>query len=102
MDNILIILYLVFIEGILSLDNALALAAIVHKADLRLTDQKHALQWGIVGAYGFRILVILIGVKIMMFSVPLCDCVRVFPVRLVAGLYLVWLAITELRPKYDA
>lgn len=100
MDNVLIVLYLVFIEGILSLDNALALAAIVHKNLSDPREQKIALRWGIFGAYTFRILTILVGVKIMMYSFPLHG-VTIFPTRLVAGLYLVWLSISELRPKNE-
>ncbi len=100
MDSFLIIAYLVFIEGILSLDNALALAAIVHKANLSPREQKIALRWGIFGAYAFRILVILIGVKIMMANFTMSGF-TIFPTRFIAGAYLLWLAYSELRPKNE-
>lgn len=100
MDSVPLILYLVFIEGILSLDNALALAAIVHKGLKDPREQKIALRWGIFGAYAFRILAIMIGVEIMTASYPLHGY-SVFPTRLIAGLYLVGLAFSELRPKTE-
>lgn len=86
MSNILTIIYLVVIEGLLSFDNALALAALVKKRLSDPEDQKHALRWGILGAYIFRIGVIFAGVWLMS---------HVW-VKLVAGGYLVILAVTEL------
>ncbi|CAM2800027.1 DUF475 domain-containing protein [Rariglobus hedericola] len=51
-DAIPIILSLILIEGLLSVDNALAIAAMANHLP---EDQKRkALRWGIIGAYGFR------------------------------------------------
>jgi predicted tellurium resistance membrane protein TerC len=97
MESFFLILYLVFIEGILSLDNALALAAIVNRELKDPREQKIALRFGIIGAYAFRILVILIGVEILHYSFSY-EQITLFPIRLIAGLYLLWLAFSELRP----
>lgn len=107
-NSILIVLYLVFLEGLLSFDNALALAALVHKRLPNLMDQRHALLWGMWGAYVFRIGMILLGLKVMDFYFE-CEWfmvkdrhwgrMNIYPVRLVAALYLIWLAISELVPE---
>ncbi|RYD31413.1 MAG: hypothetical protein EOP86_17950, partial [Verrucomicrobiaceae bacterium] len=47
-----VILSLVIIEGLLSVDNALAIAALA--GHLPEAEQQKALRYGIVGAYGFR------------------------------------------------
>lgn len=47
-----IVLSLVLIEGLLSVDNALAIAAMA--SHLPEKQQKQALRWGIIGAYLFR------------------------------------------------
>jgi YkoY family integral membrane protein len=46
------ILSLIMIEGLLSVDNAMAIAALA--SDLPAHQQKKALRYGIIGAYGFR------------------------------------------------
>ncbi len=89
LQDLAIVLQLVILEGLLSFDNALALAALVEKRLPNPTDRKHALTWGIWGAYAFRTLVIFIGVWLM--ANPW--------VRVAAGLYLVWIAIDELFLK---
>lgn len=109
-SHLLIVLYLVFLEGLLSFDNALALAALVSKRLTDPKDQRHALLWGMWGAYIFRIGMILLGLRVMDYCVA-CDwgflrerhwgTFNVYPVRLVAALYLIWLAITELWPEKD-
>lgn len=48
----MIILGLILIEGLLSVDNALGIAAMA--AHLPKHQQKPALRWGLVGAYAFR------------------------------------------------
>ncbi len=52
MQDLLTVLFLVFMEGILSFDNALALAAMVK--NLPPVQQKKALTYGIAGAFAFR------------------------------------------------
>jgi tellurite resistance protein TerC len=47
-----VIVSLIIIEGLLSVDNALAIAAMARH--LPEHQQKLALRWGIIGAYGFR------------------------------------------------
>ena len=81
-----LILQLVILEGLLSFDNALALAALVRTRLKSPEDQKRALTWGIWGAYVFRIGIVFIGVWLMKYEW----------VKLLAGVYLVWLAISQL------
>jgi YkoY family integral membrane protein len=52
MNNFITVLFLVFLEGILSFDNALALAAMVRY--MPAEQQKKALTYGIFGAFAFR------------------------------------------------
>lgn len=51
-DAFPVILSLVIIEGLLSVDNALAIAAMANH--LPEPQKRQALRWGIIGAYGFR------------------------------------------------
>jgi YkoY family integral membrane protein len=71
---------LVFLEAILSADNAVALAALVKH--LPPIEQKQALRWGMWGAYGLRIILILSSTWLM----------RILPIRLAGAAYLLWLA----------
>ena len=84
--DVIIVLQLIIIEGLLSFDNALALAAMVKTKLTDPQDQKRALVWGIWGSYIFRTAMVLVGVWI----------IQVQWVKLVAGLYLVWMATSEL------
>lgn len=86
--NVLAIFFLVLIEGLLSFDNSIALAALVKKRLKNPKDQKKALLYGIWGAYFFRILVVFCGVWLMSF----------WYIKLLAGLYLVQLSVRELWP----
>lgn len=52
LEAIPIILSLIMIEGLLSVDNALAIAAMANH--LPEEQKKKALRWGIIGAYAFR------------------------------------------------
>jgi YkoY family integral membrane protein len=88
--NLLAILFLVLIEGLLSFDNAIALAALVKSRLKDPHDQKKALTYGIWGAYFFRIIVVFCGVWLMKF----------WQVKLGAGAYLIWLGVSELWPKH--
>jgi YkoY family integral membrane protein len=71
---------LVILEGLLSADNALVLAILV--LGLPRHQQKKALRYGILGAFGFRILATLLAVYL----------IRVAWVKLLGGLYLMYLA----------
>lgn len=83
------VLQLAILEGLLSFDNALALAALVSARLAHPEDRRHALLWGIWGAYVIRVGIVFIGVWLMEHEW----------IKLLAGLYLVWLAINELLLK---
>ncbi len=71
---------LVVLEGLLSADNALVLAILV--LGLPREQQQQALRYGIIGAFVFRILAVLLAVHLLAVSW----------VKLVGGLYLLYLA----------
>ncbi len=58
LNDLLLILFLVFLEGILSIDNALVLALLAKK--LPKEKRKKALTYGLLGAIGFRLLALLL------------------------------------------
>lgn len=90
-QDFLIVIQLVILEGLLSFDNALALAALV---ETRLSDpiaRRRALTWGIWGAYLFRTIVIFVGAWLM----------REPWAKALAGSYLLWLAFSELCLKKE-
>jgi YkoY family integral membrane protein len=71
---------LVILEGLLSADNALVLAILV--LALPRAQQERALRYGIIGAFVFRVIAVLLAAYLM----------RVAWVKLAGGLYLGWLA----------
>ena len=71
---------LVVLEGLLSADNALVLAILV--LGLPRDQQQKALRYGIVGAFAFRTLAVLLAVQLL--SVPW--------VKLIGGVYLLYLS----------
>ncbi|WZO97734.1 hypothetical protein EP7_004780 [Isosphaeraceae bacterium EP7] len=78
------VLFLVILEGLLSADNALVLAVMVRH--LPKEGQKHALRYGIIGAFAFRAIAVL-------FAASLLDY---WFLKLFGGLYLLYLAIGHL------
>jgi YkoY family integral membrane protein len=80
---------LVLLEGLLSADNALVLAILV--LSLPRHQQRRALRYGMVGAFGFRALAVLLAAYLM----------RVAWVKLVGGLYLAYLAWEHFAKKGD-
>jgi YkoY family integral membrane protein len=76
---------LVALEGLLSADNALVMAIMV----LGLPKLQHgpALRYGLIGGFGFRIIATLLASSL----------IRVSWVRLLGGLYLLYLAYTHFR-----
>lgn len=80
------ILYLALLECLLSVDNAIALAALVHGRLSDPKDRDHALKWGIVGAYLIRFTVIWAGLWLL--AHPW--------VKAMAGGYLIYMAAKEL------
>jgi YkoY family integral membrane protein len=79
-SDLLTIALLVVLEGLLSVDNALVLALLV--MGLPKAQQKQALRYGIAGAFLFRVLATLFAAYML----------RVGWIKLVGGLYLLYLA----------
>ena len=80
---------LVLLEGLLSADNALVLAILV--LGLPKRDQRKALRYGIVGAFFFRIVAILLAVHL----------IQVAFVKLVGAGYLLWLSYSHFFGRSD-
>src|SRR4249919_1234479 len=78
------ILTLVFLEGLLSADNALVLAVMVRH--LPREEQKRALRYGIWGAFGFRLVAVLLSAVLLKFWL----------FKVVGGAYLLYLALDHL------
>ncbi len=81
--DIVTILLLVVLEGLLSADNALVLAILV--LGLPRHQQRKALRYGIVGAFGFRFLATLLAVQLIAFGW----------VKLLGAGYLMYLSINH-------
>jgi YkoY family integral membrane protein len=77
------VLVLVFLEGLLSADNALVLAVMVRH--LPKPQQRRALRYGIWGAFGFRLIAVLLSSVLM----------RFWMFKVVGGLYLIYLALSH-------
>jgi YkoY family integral membrane protein len=75
---------LVLLEGLLSADNALVLAVMVRH--LPREQQKRALRYGIIGAFGFRLIAVLFASTLL----------RYWIFKVVGGIYLLYLAISHL------
>jgi len=80
----LAILTLVFLEGLLSADNALVLAVMVRH--LPREQQKRALRYGIFGAFGFRLIAVVFASTLLEY----------WAFKVVGGLYLLYLAVSHL------
>jgi YkoY family integral membrane protein len=74
------VLWLVFLEGLLSADNALVLAMMVRP--LPRDQQKRALRYGMVGAFTFRVIAVALAKYLL----------RFWFLEVAGGLYLVYLA----------
>ena len=79
--DLLVILVLIVLEGLLSCDNAVVLALLVK--DLPPEQRGKALRYGIIGAYVFRILALLVASIIM----------GVWWLKVLGGVYLVYLCV---------
>lgn len=92
-DDLAAIGFLVFLEGILSIDNALVLALIVNT--LPHHQQKRALTYGLVGAVAFRLIAIGMATYLMQWTW----------VKFVGGGYLLYLSLhywwTSRREKQE-
>jgi YkoY family integral membrane protein len=77
---------LVALEGLLSADNAMVLAVLV--LGLPKTEQRKALRYGILGAFAFRVLAILLAAYLIQIRI----------VMVIGAGYLLWLAFNHFRP----
>jgi YkoY family integral membrane protein len=77
------IVTLIFLEGLLSADNALVLAVMVRH--LPREQQKRALKYGIFGAFGFRLIAVLFASVLLNYWI----------IKVIGGLYLLYLAISH-------
>jgi YkoY family integral membrane protein len=85
--DLLVVAVLVVLEGLLSCDNAVVLALLVK--DLPPELRGKALRYGIIGAYVFRIIALLLATMIL----------TVWWLKVAGGLYLAWLAANYLRKR---
>jgi len=83
------IVALVFLEGLLSADNALVLAVMVRH--LPKDEQKRALRYGIFGAFLFRLIAVLLSTALL----------RFWHFKVAGGLYLLYLAISHFTASED-
>jgi len=83
----IVILNLIIIESLLSVDNAAVLATMV--MDLPKQQRKKALKYGIIGAYVFRGICLLLAAYI----------IKIAWLKALGGLYLFWLAFNYFRTK---
>jgi YkoY family integral membrane protein len=88
--DFLTIALLVLLEGLLSADNAMVLAVLV--LGLPKDQQRKALRYGILGAFAFRILAILLAVYL----------IQVRVVMLIGAAYLFWLPYQHFVGHGDA
>lgn len=80
LSGILIISWLILMEGLLSLDNALVLATLVSTSGLDSKKQKQVLLYGLLGAYFFRILAVLGAVFLL----------QIWWLKVLGGAYLIF------------
>ena len=78
------------LEGLLSADNAMVLAVLV--LGLPKREQRQALQYGIIGAFAFRIVAILLAVYLIQLQF----------VMLIGAAYLLWLPFNHFSGQEDA
>ena len=89
-SDFLTIALLIALEGLLSADNAMVLAVLV--LGLPKREQRKALRYGIVGAFAFRVLAILLAVYL----------IRIRVVMLIGAAYLLWLPYHHFSGSEDA
>lgn len=84
---LLIVLNLIVIESLLSVDNAAVLATMV--MDLPKDQRNKALKYGIIGAYVFRGICLILAAWLT----------KIWWLKILGGLYLMWLGINYFRTK---
>ncbi|HZG01557.1 MAG TPA: DUF475 domain-containing protein [Chitinophagales bacterium] len=87
--DLLIVFNLIILEALLSVDNAAVLATMVK--DLPGKQKQRALRYGLWGAYFFRGLCLLIATWL----------IQILWLKIVGGLYLLWLAIGHFSKKIE-
>ncbi|MBX7151267.1 hypothetical protein K1X84_06465 [bacterium] len=87
-SDLVTIALLVLLEGLLSADNAIVLAVLV--MPLPPDQQKKALKYGIIGAFVFRVIAVLLAVYLLHFPI----------VKIIGGAYLVYLAADHFLRKH--
>jgi YkoY family integral membrane protein len=88
--DLVTIALLVALEGLLSADNAMVLAVLV--LGLPKREQKQALRYGIIGAFVFRVIAILLAAYL----------IRINFVMLIGAIYLLWLPYHHFSGHADA
>ncbi len=83
-QDLLLVLLLVFFEGVLSIDNAIVLGLLAKR--LPKSQQKRALTYGLIGAFVFRTLAILTASFLLEWRI----------VKLLGGGYLLYIAVKHL------
>jgi len=89
-SDLLTVGLLVALEGLLSADNAMVLAVLV--LGLPKDEQRKALRYGIVGAFAFRVLAILLAAYLIEIRI----------VMLIGAVYLLWLPYHHFTGHADA
>ena len=89
-QSVIIVFNLILIESLLSVDNAAVLATMV--MDLKKEERVKALQYGIIGAYVFR------GICLLLAS----WLVKIWWLKPLGGLYLLYLAYDFFKSKQTA
>ena len=87
-SDLLVVAVLIVLEGLLSCDNAVVLALLVKH--LPPEQRGHALRYGIIGAYVFRIIALLLATWIM----------SKWYLKVAGGAYLVWMAVSHFHQHY--
>ena len=87
LQDLLLVAFLVFLEGILSIDNAVVLAIMVKH--LPSTHQRKALTYGLVGAVFFRLATLAAATKLMQWTW----------VQFLGGGYLIFVAVKHLLQR---
>jgi YkoY family integral membrane protein len=83
------IVTLVFLEGLLSGDNALVLAVMVRH--LPREQQRRALRYGIWGAFGFRFIAVMLSASLMHY----------WSFKVIGGAYLLYLAVSHFLSREE-
>src|SRR4051812_41462587 len=79
--DLVVIVFLMLLEGVLSIDNALVLGLLARRVPIRLRPR--ALSYGLIGAFVFRVIAIITAGYLLHWRIP----------KLLGGLYLVFVAV---------